>query len=164
MYGNADHKRDEYLKLARHETAVAVRLEKMPSLEESFTTAIAGGKIPGTVLMASDKTGIFQFSKAFGPSTLHEPKNDLKLDAVFILASFTKLITTIAALQLVERGKWTLDGNVFGMLPELETLPILIGMKDGRAVLKKREKEITLRCATLRETDESNVSIFLTNS
>ncbi|KAK0755658.1 hypothetical protein N5P37_011793 [Trichoderma harzianum] len=117
----------------------------MPSLEESFTTAIAEGKIPGTVLMATNETGTFQYSKAFGPSSLHGIQNDLKLDAVFILASFTKLITTIAALQLVERGKWTLDENVFDILPELETLPVLTQMKEGRAVLKKREKEITLR-------------------
>ena len=96
--------------------------------------------------MAADETGTFQYSKAFGPSSLHGTKKDLKLDAVFILASFTKLITTIAALQLVERGKWTLDENVFDILPELETLPILTQMREGRAVLKKREKEITLRC------------------
>jgi CubicO group peptidase (beta-lactamase class C family) len=117
----------------------------MSSLEEILKTAIDAGEIPGTVLLASDKMGAFQYSQAFGPSSLHGLKDDLQLDAVFILASFTKLITTIAALQLVERGEWTLDGNVFGILPELEKLPILTDMKEGRAVLKKREREITLR-------------------
>ncbi|KAH6700634.1 beta-lactamase [Leptodontidium sp. MPI-SDFR-AT-0119] len=133
----------------------------MPSLEESFTTAITKGKIPRTVLIATNKTGAFQYSKAFGPSSLHRIKNDLKLDVVFILASLTKLITTIAALQLVERGKWTLDENVFDILLELETLPILTHIKEGRAVLEKREKEITLRHLLTHSSGEYHASIGL---
>jgi CubicO group peptidase (beta-lactamase class C family) len=118
---------------------------KMPSLEEAFTTAIAQGKISGTVLMATNETGSFRYSRAFGPRSLHGTEEALKLDAFLVFASFTKLITTIAALQLVERGKWTLDEDVFDILPELKRLPILAEMKEGRAVLTKRENNITLR-------------------
>ncbi|KAH6871535.1 beta-lactamase [Thelonectria olida] len=117
----------------------------MPSLEDTFTTAIAQGKIPGTVLMATSETGSFRYSRAFGPRSLHGTEEALKLDALLVFASFTKLITTIAALQLVERGKWTLDEDVFDILPELKRLPILAEMKEGRAVLTKRENNITLR-------------------
>ncbi|KAH6960081.1 beta-lactamase [Ilyonectria sp. MPI-CAGE-AT-0026] len=117
----------------------------MPSLEETFTTAIAQGKIPGTILMATNKTGSFRYSRAFGPRSLHETEEALKLDALLVFASLTKLITTIAALQLVERGKWTLDDNVFDVLPELERLPILTKMKEGALVLTKRANGITLR-------------------
>ncbi|KAL6406112.1 beta-lactamase [Ilyonectria robusta] len=122
----------------------------MQSLEEKFTTAIAQGKIPGTILMATNKTGSFRYSRAFGPRSLHGTEEALKLDALLVFASFTKLITTIAALQLVERGKWTLDDNVFDVLPELERLPILTKMKGGAPVLTKRENGITLRCVPVR--------------
>jgi CubicO group peptidase (beta-lactamase class C family) len=74
----------------------------------------------------------------------------LKIDALMVLASFTKLITRIAALQLVERQAWKLDDNVFGILPELARLPILAQMKEGKAVLTKRENEITLLYVPVR--------------
>ena len=117
----------------------------MASLEDIFDAAIAEKEIPGVVLMATDKTGDFQYSKRFGPRSIDERQEPLKIDALMTYASFTKLITTIAALQLVERAKWRLDDPIFDILSELEGLPILTEMKDGKAVLMKRQNKITLR-------------------
>lgn len=94
--------------------------------------------------MATDIEGHFKYSKAFGPQSLEGAQEPLKIDALMVYASFTKLITTIAALQSVERGKWKLDDSIFDILPELEELPILSKMKDGKAVLIKRQNKITL--------------------
>lgn len=41
------------------------------------------------------------------------------VDSVFWIASCTKLIASIAALQLVEAGKLTLDGSLADIAPEL---------------------------------------------
>jgi CubicO group peptidase (beta-lactamase class C family) len=70
----------------------------------------------------------------------------LKLDSTFHLVSATKLITSIAALQCVERGQFSLDGDVTQLLPELKDPDVLTGFDDaGKAVLGKARKIITLR-------------------
>lgn len=74
----------------------------------------------------------------------------MKLDATMWLASCTKLPTTIAALQCVERGLLNLDEEVTDILPELKGLKILSGFEeDGNGndtpVLVDNLKAITLR-------------------
>lgn len=67
-------------------------------------------------------------------------------DAEFLLASQSKLMTTIAALQLVERGLWGLDDDVSSKLPELTEQPILKGFDaDDKPILEQRKNKITLR-------------------
>jgi len=68
------------------------------------------------------------------------------LDATFILASCTKLMTTIAALQCVERGQIGLDDPVSVILPELKEKEIITGFNaDGSLTYQKAKNEITLR-------------------
>ena len=62
------------------------------------------------------------------------------------LASMTKLMTSIAAIQCVERGLWKLDDDVASILPELAALPVLDGFDEaGKAKLHPRQKIISLR-------------------
>ncbi|KAF2796695.1 beta-lactamase [Melanomma pulvis-pyrius CBS 109.77] len=118
----------------------------MQYLEDSFQSACANGKIPGAVLAATNKAGSFMYTKAFGFRSLKKgEKSPLHTDAIMTLASCTKLITTIAVLQLVEHGQVSLDDDVAATLPELAKLDILTGVKDGKGVLKKRNNAITLR-------------------
>jgi len=70
----------------------------------------------------------------------------MDLNATFILASCTKLMTTIAALQCVERGQIRLDDAVSSVLPELKELEIITGFKeDGSLTYQKAKNAITLR-------------------
>jgi CubicO group peptidase (beta-lactamase class C family) len=97
-------------------------------IEEKLQAASENLDIPGAVVVASDKTGTspllnlskpcsktptesFYYSKAFGVGSLKEPSSSklLKPDSTFWLASCTKLMTAIAALQCVEREQFTLD-------------------------------------------------------
>lgn len=66
---------------------------------------------------------------------------------VLQLMSMTKLVVSIAALQLVEAGKLSLDDPavVAKYLPELAELPILTAVEDGKAVTQKATKQTTLR-------------------
>ena len=71
----------------------------------------------------------------------------MDLNTTFILASCTKIITTIAALQLVERGLIALDDDVSSVLPELKNPEILTGFEEGsgKPILVKAKGFITLR-------------------
>ncbi|KIM99642.1 hypothetical protein OIDMADRAFT_104621 [Oidiodendron maius Zn] len=111
----------------------------MASLEEVFDAVIAQGKIPGWW--------------HFGPTSLNGAQELVKIDALMAFASYTKLINSIAAMQLVESGKWKLDNPVFNILPELEGIPILTQTKDGKAVVTKRESANTLRQLLTHSSD-----------
>ncbi len=70
----------------------------------------------------------------------------MDLNATFIIASCTKIITTITAMQLVEKGLIYLDDDVSSVLPELKNPEILTGFEgNGKPILVKAKGFITLR-------------------
>jgi CubicO group peptidase (beta-lactamase class C family) len=73
----------------------------------------------------------------------------MPLDATMWLASCTKLIGTIAVMQLVEQGKLSLESDITDFLPELKGLEILTGFKtvegEEKPVLVPNDRVITLR-------------------
>jgi CubicO group peptidase (beta-lactamase class C family) len=71
----------------------------------------------------------------------------MDINATFIMASCTKFMTSIAALQCVERGQVGLDDDLSAILLELRDIEILTGFMEGteEPILKKAEKKITLR-------------------
>ena len=90
-------------------------------------------------------TGAFNYAQAFGVRSL-ETKQPMRLDTVMFTASCTKLLTTIAALQCVERGLVKLDEDTSALLPELARQRILTGFDEaGEPVLVDRRNPITLR-------------------
>jgi CubicO group peptidase (beta-lactamase class C family) len=67
-------------------------------------------------------------------------------DTIVYIASCTKLITTIACLQLVERGKVTLDDpkDIASILPEVADAKIISGEK-GNFQYRTPKNKVTLR-------------------
>ncbi|KAK6612016.1 transesterase [Botrytis cinerea] len=121
----------------------------MDSFKSTIESAISAGKIPGAVTVASNATNSFTHTSSYGPQSLQPTSSTpLKADAIFWIASCTKLLTSISALQCVERGQFTLDEDVSRILPELklEDLDILQGFdSEGKPELVKATKSITLR-------------------
>ncbi|CZT52779.1 uncharacterized protein RSE6_14149 [Rhynchosporium secalis] len=117
----------------------------MASLEDKFQNAFDTGDIPGVILTASDAKGTFKYQKAFGPKNAAGGKVDL--DTTFIMASCTKLMTSIAAMQCVERGLISLDEDIPRVLPELKDVQILKEAEPGKEIVyqQKPETAITLR-------------------
>jgi CubicO group peptidase (beta-lactamase class C family) len=100
-------------------------------IETSFQAAMVAGKINGAVLCAADTEGRFIYDQALGERTLLSgDKRPQQLDDVLFLASATKLITTIAALQCVEDGLLTLDGDLASIAPELASKQVITGFSD----------------------------------
>ncbi len=69
------------------------------------------------------------------------------MDTVLLIASCTKLMTSIAAMQCVERGLVTLDTDVAEILPELAAQGVLTGFDEatGEPIINKRQNTMTLR-------------------
>ncbi|KAJ9150377.1 Beta-lactamase [Pleurostoma richardsiae] len=116
-------------------------------IESSFQAAIDGGKINGAVICATDSEGRFVYNKALGERTLLSgERQPQRLDDVLYLASATKLIAAIAALQCVEDGLLTLRGDLSSVAPELASKQVITGFSDDgeNPVLEPPAGPITL--------------------
>jgi CubicO group peptidase (beta-lactamase class C family) len=70
----------------------------------------------------------------------------MQLNTTMALASATKLITSIAVLQVVEQGLIALDDDITKLIPLLGEQEILDGVDEsGAPKTKKRQNPITLR-------------------
>ncbi|KAI5459054.1 beta-lactamase [Mariannaea sp. PMI_226] len=116
-------------------------------IETSFHAAIETGKINGAVICATNGDGSFVYNKALGERTLLSgEKRPQQTDDVLCLASATKLIATIAALQCVEDGLLTLTDDLSALAPELAAKQVLTGFSDDgeTPLLEPAAQPITL--------------------
>ncbi|KAL6252921.1 hypothetical protein RBB50_000640 [Rhinocladiella similis] len=116
------------------------------SIESAFQAAIESGKINGAIICSTDSHGNFTYNKSLGQRTLLSgEKKPEQLDDVCYLASATKLLTTIAALQCVEDGLLTLTGDLSSIAPDLTSKQVITGFSDdGEPVLEPPTQPITL--------------------
>ena len=117
------------------------------AIEPEFQAAIDSGKINGAIICATDAEGHFAYNKALGSRTLLSgEKRPHQLDDVLFLASATKLLATVAALQCVEDGLLTLTGDLSTIAPELAAKQVITGFSpDGSTpLLEPQTRPITL--------------------
>lgn len=70
----------------------------------------------------------------------------MEQDTPMRIASATKLLTTIMALQCVDRGLIGLDDDVEILVPDLTSMKVLTGFdNDGNPIMRDRRGTITLR-------------------
>ncbi|KJK85169.1 hypothetical protein H633G_10996, partial [Metarhizium anisopliae BRIP 53284] len=114
---------------------------------QPFESAISGGILPCVALLARRLDNSDVLSTYLGPKSIAAADPDpIDANTIFTLASITKLATTVAALQLVERGRIQLDDDVAELLPVLCRQKIISGFDDqGQPVLQDRKSPITLR-------------------
>lgn len=106
--------------------------------------AVEAGEVPGVVALAASDAGVI-YEGAFGERDLAAGPA-MTLDTVFRIASMTKAITSVAAMQLVEAGGLALDEPIGGVLPELAEPFVLQGFEaSGKPRLRPAKRPITLR-------------------
>jgi methyl acetate hydrolase len=106
--------------------------------------ATAAREVPGVVAMAATDEGVL-YEGAFGTRALDQGLA-MTRDSVFRIASMTKAVTSVAAMQLVERGLLALDDPVPTIDPALGAPQVLEGFdRSGRPLLRPARRPITLR-------------------
>ena len=106
--------------------------------------AIATGVAPGVVALAADDGGVV-YAGAFGVREIDQDRL-MSLDTVVKIASMTKAVTSVAAMQLVEQGRIGLDEPLGSHVPELATVQVLEGFDEaGAPRLRPPRRPITLR-------------------
>jgi len=101
-------------------------------------------QVPGVVAMAASSSGVF-YQGAFGESDLGTGKA-ISVDSIFNIASMTKPLTSVSAMQLVEAGKLDLDRPVAEYIPRLSEAKVLAGFDtQGIPLLAPPQNPVTLR-------------------
>jgi len=115
-----------------------------PGFDSAFQAAVERHKIPMAVAIVANKERLL-LQSAHGR---RDSESSVPADgrSIFTIASMTKAITSVAALQLVERGALELDGPAHPHMPELKDLPILEGIDDaGKPRFGRAPYPVTLR-------------------
>jgi len=106
--------------------------------------AAASGAVPGVIAMATNREGTI-YEGAFGERVLGGGQA-MTTDTVVWIASMTKAITSVAAVQLVERGKLDLDAPASSVVPAIAEIGVLDGFDAaGKPLLREPKRPITLR-------------------
>jgi len=113
-------------------------------IDAMLRAATNAAEVPGVVAMAATDNGPL-YEGAFGKRRLGEAAA-MTRDTVFRVASMVKLITSVAALQLVEQGKLALDAPVPDIDPAVGAPQVLDGF-DAKGVpqLRPAKRPIALR-------------------
>lgn len=95
--------------------------EKIRLMEQAISTQMSAQSIPG-VTVAVGIGGTVKWTAAYGMSDM-ENMVPMKSTTVVRLGSIAKPITAVAALQLVEAGKLSLDAEVQKYVPQFPVKP-----------------------------------------
>lgn len=110
-------------------------------VEAATGDAVASGAIVGAV--AAVWSDIGHYIGAVGESVAGHP---LRIDALFDLASMTKAVTSVAMMQLIERGTLGLDDPAGDYVPYLRDVEVLDGFgDDGSPILRAPTRPVTVR-------------------
>jgi len=114
------------------------------SIDKLFTQATESKAMPGIVAVAATDKGTV-YEGAFGKRELGRDAA-MSVDSVVWIASMTKAITGTAAMQLVERGKLSLDRPASEVVTGLSSAKVLEGFDAaGKPRLRAPKRPITLR-------------------
>jgi CubicO group peptidase (beta-lactamase class C family) len=105
-------------------------------IDTVLKSAIGPKGMPSVVAMVATRDRIV-YQAAYGEASLQ---------SVFRIFSMTKPVTSVAAMQLVEKGKLDLDAPVTRYLPELGDLKILTGYDNtNQPILRPPVRQPTIR-------------------
>ena len=120
-------------------------LSAADGLDETLRAAVKRRAIPlAAAMVATASKTLYEgtFGKRDSASGI-----DATVDSIFRIASMTKPVTAVAAMQLVEQGKLALDEPVAKHLPQLGKLQVLEGFDKAthKPVLRPARKPVLLR-------------------
>jgi methyl acetate hydrolase len=113
------------------------------TIDELLENAVAGGSLPGVIAVAGDRDGVLYEGVAGRISV--EGEQPLRSDTMLALASMTKAMTSVAALQLIERGRLELEQPVSSVLPAFGDLPVLDGFDGDTPRLRAPASQASVR-------------------
>ncbi len=112
------------------------------AIDGVLESAVAQGALPGVIAVVGDRDGTV-YERAFGLLSV-DGDRPCRLDTMLALASLTKAITGVAALQLIEQGRLALDQPVASVLPAFGNLQVLDGFDGDTPRLRAPASQATI--------------------
>lgn len=113
-------------------------------IKSLFETTVKERRLPGVGAFVVDSTGKFILNETAGKLNLDdEQSGDYTADTPVPIYSCTKLVTSIAILQLVEQGKISLSDSAekyFPQISEIQVLESITPAADGKPAEQKWSK------------------------
>ena len=115
------------------------------AIDKVLADAVARGDVPGVVAMVTDGRAIL-YQGAFGLADVRSGR-PMTVDTLFRIASMTKPVTSLAAMQLVEQGRLSLDDPAEKYVPQLANLKVFetFDAKTGAYTLRPAKRAPTVR-------------------
>jgi methyl acetate hydrolase len=113
------------------------------SIDGVLQHAVESGAVPNVAAVAADREGIV-YEGAAGPRVAGEPE-PVTADTHFRIMSMTKMVATVAALQLMERGELDLDAPVEQYCPQWASLQVLEGFDGDEPILRPPASQATVK-------------------
>ena len=115
----------------------------LATIDELLERACAERVVPGVVAMVADRDGVV-YQGAAGSLRIGEGP-PATTDTMFRIASMTKALTSVAALQLVEQGGLALDQTVASVIPAFGALQLLEGFDGDQPRLRVLSRQPTIQ-------------------
>ena len=94
------------------------------SIDSTLKTYFESSSIPSAIMGTIDADGKTTWHR-FGPSIWDDSTTVVTEKNIFRIYSMTKAITSVAVLQIVEKGLIGLDDPLNKLMPEMVSIPIL---------------------------------------
>jgi methyl acetate hydrolase len=113
------------------------------AIDGLLEAATEDGTLPGVIAIAGDRDRTL-YEGAFGRLDVagEEPA---RVDTMLAIASMTKAIASVAALQLIEQGRLDLEQPVSSVVPAFKALQVLDGFDGERPRLRAPASQATVR-------------------
>src|SRR4051794_28043415 len=119
-------------------------MKETAGIDAVLRQAVDSKAVPGLVATVATDRGVV-YEGVFGTRDLAKGPA-MTRDTVFRIASMTKAVTSVAAMQLVEQGKLQLDAPVPDIDPALSKPMVLDGFDaSGAPILRPARRPITLK-------------------
>ena len=119
--------------------------ERLARIRTVLEADIAAGKMPGSVL-AIARRGKLAFLETYG---FRDKTGGVAMtaDSLFNIASMTKAVTTVAALQLYEQGRLLMDDPVSKYFPKFADMKVAVLDASGQNIvsMEPQKRQITLQ-------------------
>jgi CubicO group peptidase (beta-lactamase class C family) len=112
------------------------------TIDRILQAAVDAGDVPNVVAIAADRDGVVYAGAAGRRAAGND--DPVTPDTHFRIASMTKMVATVAALQEMERGTLDLDAPVDAYLPEFADLQVLTGFDGDQPQLRPPESRATV--------------------
>jgi CubicO group peptidase (beta-lactamase class C family) len=121
-------------------------VEKLARIDDYFNNEVAGGKIPGAMVLIKQHGRQIYF-KTFGVSD-PDTGRPMTPDTIFPLHSMTKTITSFVAMMLVDQGRMKVEDPVSKTILSFAKMKVGVEKKDDRGrpllVLVPTRRQLTI--------------------